>query len=529
MSNMVPVLEENAPSRLGRYRLIATLGQGGMGNIHLAIASGLGGFRKLFVVKELKAEFAHNEEFLRLFMREARLAARLNHANVVHTIEADHEHGRYFLAMEFLDGQPFSEILRRAQLAPSVPLGMRLQVLCHALAGLHHAHEIRDYDDKALQIVHCDVSPTNIFVTYDGQVKVLDFGIARAGNVEGTQPRAFKGKIGYAAPEQLRMRPGDRRADVFAAGIVLWEAIALRHFVRGKLTPKVFEARLAGGEPRIGQLIPDLDPALVEICDRAMSVDPDQRYPTAEAFRQELQDYLIERKLNADATEIARLVRLKFTDERSTLHRLIEDQLSHEEDVSHSFVAQRNPLLFQAAQNNALTGEQLLLEAGEAQDRAARFVRKSGVRLWVSSALALVAVAGAIRMQRADEAVPAQPAPAQKPAPVDARAKPEAPHEQVRDAPSTETPNAAEDKPISVPRIATSSPRAAIPAGHASAKAHGAPSTQGSHLDAGNLPQASGASATPAAVPVERPRMDVDLRSVQPALRRSLDVDNPFR
>jgi serine/threonine protein kinase len=546
MTSADPLPEQSAPRRLGRYRLIATLGQGGMGMIYLAVAGGLGGFRKLFVVKELKAELTHNSEFLRLFMREARLAARLNHANVVHTIEADHEAGRYFLAMEFLDGQPFSEVLRRAQLAPALPLALRLQVVCHALTGLHHAHEICDYDGKALQIVHRDVSPTNIFVTYDGEVKVLDFGIARAGDAEGTQPRAFKGKIGYAAPEQLRMRQADRRSDVFAAGVVLWEAIALRHLVRGKLTPQVFEARVLGTEPRIGQLLPELEPALAQICDRAMHVDPEQRYPSAEAMRFALQSYLSERALLSDATVLAQLMRSKFARERKQLYRVIEEQLANEEDISHSFVATRNPAWFPpvAPEAGAEAGEQTEADASVPRART----RKDALRFWLASSVVLVAIAVAlvIRLRGQDDAVgvparrPSAPAEGEARAPAStrnvethgsARAQDKnvsARADEAREAPPTEAASEA-----ATARGNARSNALAASADAPREAATRAPQSSGDTERANLGAQPNGAAPnrreTEARESARAQTMDVDLRGVQPAARRTLDAENPFR
>jgi eukaryotic-like serine/threonine-protein kinase len=532
MTSADPFPEESAPSRLGRYRLIATLGQGGMGTIHLAVAGGLGGFRKLFVVKVLKAELTHNSEFLRLFMREARLAARLNHANVVHTIEADQDAGRYFLAMEFLDGQPFSEILRRAQLAPALPLALRLQVVCHALTGLHHAHEIRDYDGKALQIVHRDVSPTNIFVTYDGEVKVLDFGIARAGDAEGTQPRAFKGKIGYAAPEQLRMRQADRRSDVFAAGVVMWEAIALRHLVRGKLTPQVFEARVLGTEPRIGQLLPELEPALAQICDRAMHLDPEQRYPSAEAMRLDLQNYLSERALMSDATVLAQLMRTKFAEERKQLYRVIEDQLANEEDISHSFVATRNPAWFPPALRADAAAGDGQPGADEESKRARSW--QPTLRYWLVGALVLIAAAVLLRIRlRADEDAPATPA-TRASAPAPAPAHDSIPAQARETVPAAEASMQANEanEPPKAPHTSAAS---AAPA-RRSSRTEASPAQETRAPNAGTVPSHSDSDqsnhGTPASVVApgarETPRMDVDLRGVRPAARRTLDVDNPF-
>jgi serine/threonine-protein kinase len=296
-----------------------------MGTIHLAVAGGLGEFHKLLVVKELRRDLVRNNKFVEMFLAEAKLAARLNHPNVVQTLEAGLEDDRYFLAMEFLDGQPFSQLLKRAEQTPRIALGVRLQVLCDALAGLHYAHTLIDYDGSPLEIVHRDVSPQNVFVTYDGQVKVLDFGIAKAANLkEITHPGVFKGKFAYAAPEQVQGQPVDGRIDVFAIGVMLWEAVAMRRFAPGTPTRESVEARIAGSEPRLAEVSPSIEPQLAEICDKAMHVDPDARYANAAEFRAALQQYLATSGATVEAAGIGAALRAKFVDERAAMHRLID-------------------------------------------------------------------------------------------------------------------------------------------------------------------------------------------------------------
>jgi serine/threonine protein kinase len=317
--------EETQHRRLGRYHLLSTLGQGGMGTIHLAVAGGLGEFHKLLVVKELRRDLVRNDKFVEMFLAEAKLAARLTHPNVVQTLEAGLEDDRYFLAMEFLDGQPFSQLLKRAGQTPRISLGVRLQVLCDALAGLHYAHTLIDYDGTPLEIVHRDVSPQNVFVTYDGQVKVLDFGIAKAANLKDiTHPGVFKGKFAYAAPEQVQGQPVDGRIDVFAIGVMLWEAVAMRRFAPGTPTRESVEARIAGSEPRLAEVSPSIEPELAEICNKAMHVDPNARYASAAEFRTALQHYLATSGATVDAAGIGAALRAKFVDERAAMHRLID-------------------------------------------------------------------------------------------------------------------------------------------------------------------------------------------------------------
>jgi eukaryotic-like serine/threonine-protein kinase len=336
--------------QLGRYRLVATLGQGGMGTIWLAVAGGLGEFRKLLVVKELRQDLTRNHRFVGMFLDEAKIAARLSHPNVVQTLEAGQEHERYFLAMEFLDGQPLSDVLQRAVKDPRITLGVRLRILCDALAGLHYAHELRDYDGTDLQIVHRDISPHNIFVTYDGQVKVVDFGIAKAADAGSfTQPGVFKGRFAYASPEQIKGQPVDRRADIFAMGVVLWESVAVKRFAKGKPSQESLDARLAGAEPRLSQALPSIEPLLAEICDRAMEVEPGKRYATAEELRLALEQYLFVSGERVDTAVIAAVMQSAFAAERATMHRMIHNHLK-EADFSESLVRRLEPALTRALQ-----------------------------------------------------------------------------------------------------------------------------------------------------------------------------------
>jgi eukaryotic-like serine/threonine-protein kinase len=331
--------------RLGRYRVLARLGQGGMGTIHLAVAFGLADFRKLLVVKELRRELTSNERFVEMFLAEAKLAARLDHPNIVQTLEAgqDAQDGeRYYLAMEFLDGQPLVEILKRVDAAQSIPNSLLIHILCEVLAGLHYAHELCDYDETPLRIVHRDVNPQNVFVTYHGHVKLVDFGIAKVIDSEMcTTAGVFKGKFPYAAPEQVNCQNVDRRADVFAVGVMLWEILAQRRFAPGHPTTQAIDDRLAGAEPRISAVRPDLDPELAAICDHAMHVDPALRYATAAEFRADLLDFLASRSEMQVNLTLADLMKREFSAERSAAHRVISSQvrkLLPDEDLPDSLV-----------------------------------------------------------------------------------------------------------------------------------------------------------------------------------------------
>src|SRR5215472_7080887 len=203
----VPESPRGAPQerpRLGRYELIAILGHGGMADVYLAVSRGPAGFNKLIVIKRLRPDLAADPSFRDMFLDEARLAARLNHPNVVSTFEVGEEGSSIYLAMEYLEGQPLNLVVREASKKHvSLPEELYARILADALMGLHYAHKLADYDGSPLRVVHRDVSPHNIFVTYDGQVKMLDFGIAKAeSKATQTEVGVLKGKVAYMAPEQ---------------------------------------------------------------------------------------------------------------------------------------------------------------------------------------------------------------------------------------------------------------------------------------------------------------------------------------
>ncbi|HEU4408383.1 MAG TPA: serine/threonine-protein kinase [Polyangiaceae bacterium] len=325
-----------APNRstIGRYRLVARLGSGGMADVYLAMASGMVGFTKLSVVKVLKPEFAHDSEHVAMFLDEARLAARLNHPNVVQTNEVGEDQGLYYLVMEYLEGQTLKRVLKLSasdesgRLLPSL-----LYIISDMLAGLHHAHELCDFDGTPLNVVHRDVSPHNVFVTYEGQTKVVDFGIAKAaGSSHLTHTGMLKGKLGYMAPEQARARGVDRRADIFPAGVILWEALARKRIWGGESDLGVLQ-RLGSGElPSIREHAPGLPEALYQICERALAIDPDARFSSAQEMREALEAFLANSGSRVTATDVATLMAARFREQRTAIRTLVESALSTRSD-----------------------------------------------------------------------------------------------------------------------------------------------------------------------------------------------------
>src|SRR5688572_29826451 len=212
-------------TRLGKYELIQRLAVGGMAELYLARCTGIEGFEKLVAVKRILPQYACNEEFVSMFLDEARLAATLQHANIAQVYDIGQtEHGLFF-TMEFVRGADARELLKSAMRSgDDIPLDRALTIISGAAAGLHAAHEKRGVDGEPLGIVHRDVSPANVLVSFDGCVKVIDFGVAKATRQQSqTRVGTLKGKIAYMAPEQCLGEPVDRRCDVFALGIVLYE------------------------------------------------------------------------------------------------------------------------------------------------------------------------------------------------------------------------------------------------------------------------------------------------------------------
>jgi serine/threonine protein kinase len=329
---------------LGKYRLIAELARGGMGNVYLGVAEGPGGFHKLVAVKELRPEFSGEEAYVTMFLEEARLAARLAHPNIVQTNEVGSDGGRHFMVMEYLDGRSLYRVARHASRLGGLPLGAHLRILADALRGLHHAHELRGFDGAPLGIVHRDVSPLNVLVTFDGQAKVLDFGVAKAvDSAFETQAGILKGRIAYMAPEQARCGHVDRRADVYAAGVMIWEAAAGRRLWAGKSDVEILTSVVGQGPRPPVCALPEAAADLEPLCARAMALDPEARHATAEELLVDLERCLARRDDAMSMREVGSLVGLIFESERQRMHAVIDDALAQTRGSPRSGVMAARP------------------------------------------------------------------------------------------------------------------------------------------------------------------------------------------
>jgi serine/threonine-protein kinase len=313
---------------LGKYRLIAELGHGGMADVYLAVAQGLGGFNKLLVLKQLRPALVDDSEFLTMFLDEARLAARLSHPNVVHTYEVGRDGSRYFIAMEYLEGQPLNRIVRRAERAGGLPPDLYLTILVHALSGLHYAHELKDYDGTPLKVVHRDLTPHNIFVTYSGEVKLVDFGIAKAlDSTAETRAGVLKGKLAYMSPEQARSEVVDRRADIFSAGVMVWEAISRKRMWPALEGVAILQQLVTGDVPSIDEAAPSASDRVRRIVHRALAVSREDRFSSAADLQTAIEGYLSDRGAHYSQREIGEFVAGLFPDDRQKIAAVIDDRL----------------------------------------------------------------------------------------------------------------------------------------------------------------------------------------------------------
>jgi serine/threonine protein kinase len=307
------------PEWLGKYELLAPLAQGGTAEVFLARLSGAGGFEKVVVVKRLLDHLAEDREFVGMFLDEARLGARLDQSNIVQTIELGCVDGQYFIAMEYLAGLSIQQLGKQAQQrAGGLPVDLTLALAVQACTGLHYAHEATQADGTPLRLVHRDVSPQNLIVTYDGVLKIVDFGIAHAAQ-EAREARTragfIKGKFAYMSPEQCLGHPFDRRTDVFALAIVVHELLTGQRLFKRETTYKTYQAIVNGEVTRPSKVNPRLDPAIDRVLLKALAARAEDRHATAEELGEDLEALLHRSGRHGSAGDVARYINQHFGDD----------------------------------------------------------------------------------------------------------------------------------------------------------------------------------------------------------------------
>ncbi len=302
-SRFVPIDGE----KLDRFELLAELASGGMATVFLARLLGVAGFQRLVAIKRLHPHLAREQEFIEMFLDEARLAAKIHHPNVVPIQEVGESRG-YYLVMDYVEGDTLARLLTKGTAEGKKLVGpdVVIRIVLDTLAGLQAAHDLPGDDGAPLDIVHRDVSPQNVLVGVDGIAKLTDFGVARASaRLSTTRTGQLKGKLSYMAPEQARGELVDRRADVFAAGIVLWEGLSLRRLFRGDGEAEVLTKILNQPIPSLRSVTPTVPAALDAVCMRALARDRDERYGSAAEFAEALEKAARSLRILASPRDVA--------------------------------------------------------------------------------------------------------------------------------------------------------------------------------------------------------------------------------
>jgi serine/threonine protein kinase len=301
-------------TRIGRYELVRRLAKGGMAELYLARAHGIHGFEKLVVLKLVLPYLAEDRDFVEMFLHEARLAATLDHPNIVHVTDIGEIDGEPFFVMEYVHGQDVRAIMRTAsKVGKPLPLSCALTIVAGIATGLHYVHERRGSNGQFLGLVHRDVSPANVVVSYGGSIKLVDFGIAKATELrQSTRSGVLKGKVNYMAPEQCHGVAVDRRTDVFALGILLYETITGKRLFAGDSDFYVMSRIVRGLFAKPTEVKPDLAPDLEAIIMRALSTDREQRHATAQELLADIEGFAHEHRLRLSGLAITDFLRDLF-------------------------------------------------------------------------------------------------------------------------------------------------------------------------------------------------------------------------
>jgi serine/threonine protein kinase len=302
------------PTQLGRYQIVKRLTSGGMAELLLGRATGMSSFERHVVIKRIHAALARDPRFVQMFLEEARVAASLHHQNIVQVYDVGEQDGEYFFAMEYVHGEDLRRLHAKARdRKEQIPLEVVISIVMAIASGLHHAHEQRGPDLQPLELVHRDVSLGNVLVGYDGSVKLLDFGLAKAAlRSAKTRTGTLKGKAAYMSPEQCEGRPLDRRSDVFALGIVLYELATARRLFKAANDFLSMAAIVGGDIPAPSAHRADLPPGFDELVLRALSKTRESRFPSAEAMRGALEELAIDSGLRTSTKLLADYMHLAF-------------------------------------------------------------------------------------------------------------------------------------------------------------------------------------------------------------------------
>ncbi len=319
--------EEQFPKRFGKYTLLRRLAVGGMAELFLALQRSVAGFEKLIVVKRILPRLANDEAFVEMLLQEARIAATLTHPNIAQVYDIGVVQGDYYIAMEHVHGEDLRSIIRQMRHSEvrSFPIEHSIAIALGCCKGLAHAHDGRDLDGNPLEIVHRDVSPQNVLVTFTGEVKLVDFGIAKAATSNPDDHKKLKGKLAYMSPEQARREPLDGRSDVFALGIILFELSTGKRLFRSKTEEETLERVKSGDVPDPKSLNPNMPDALAAIIGKALKSDVADRYENARAMQADLEELIRQEQLVVSALSLGEWMKTLFAEKLDEQKRMLQE------------------------------------------------------------------------------------------------------------------------------------------------------------------------------------------------------------
>jgi tRNA A-37 threonylcarbamoyl transferase component Bud32 len=442
---------------IGKYKLVRLIASGGMAEVYLARQAGAAGFEKLVCLKRILPHLARDKQFVEMFLNEARLAARLDHPNIVSIFDLGEANGNYFIAMEFIDGPSLRAAAKRAQeRGERLPIPEIVKIISMAAGGLHHAHDLTDAEGRPLGLVHRDISPDNILVHRNGAAKVVDFGIAKAANSSAfTRTGTLKGKVAYMPPEQLRGDPLDRRTDVFALGVVLYEMLAGKRPWPADSDVSLIGKIMTDDPAPLATLRPDAPAGLTPILDRALAKDREVRYPSCHDIQVELEALLVSLGQTITAARI------------SDFAKAYAEPIAAPDEVSGAAMQ-----ALEAEMNGTGAVRPLAGRRTPAQPREPRTVAlpppaapdRRGLAYGMAAFLSVAAIGGAggyLVLQRRGGLLPSDPVPIERAAVVEPPPQPATPEktEELDQAPEKPKPVEAESAPS--PAAENSAPAAA--------------------------------------------------------------------
>ena len=512
-----PFAASLAGRKLGRYEVLARLASGGMAGVYVARAIGVAGFERLFAIKVLHPHLAHEEEFISMFLDEARLAARIRHPNVVPTLDiSDTPDAGFYLVMEYIEGDHLGALLQKAwKLGKRLPFPVTLRIVVDALEGLAAAHNLTDESGRNLHLVHRDISPHNVMVSSDGVARITDFGVAKAEvRLSTTREGQFKGKLAYMAPEHASNGDADQRSDLFSMAIILWESLAGRRLFRAENHAATLNKICLEPVPLLSSVDAGLAP-FDALLMKALARDPNDRFQSAEEFAEAIEEAASTLGGIAKAREVAGLVREYAAEKLSRDAELIRSaiaQLTASGGASEAPPAmdhapavvevplQDSPLLVAAPQNAARPSSGMdyaELDLSELEQPKNRRL------LWIAGVVLLAAAAGAgaaLWSRRAPTAL-TMPTPTLQPS---------VPAETAPPSPAVPAPSAAGEptaqthtEPVVLP-TPDREPREVAPAGEREPRAHD---------------RARHREQQPAAAPVREPRDNRENKVVPPSVQ----------